>query len=173
MIISLSYAVKDAHKKVEFVPGCLVATSESTTWAKLFEFGRRQFVITRFYGAERCGHLVCSAAPIRSLDSGGRCCGDLRRNHAESAHLAFYRCPRPVFYHAAHKGDTQTKYGKQIIRGGLAKIENRGNCRYCTVLALVAAYAHFDIVFGLWQDDSLARIRYKLISKTETIVLGT
>jgi ceramide glucosyltransferase len=46
---SLSYAVKNAHKKVEFAPGCLVATSESTTWAKFFEFGRRQFVITKVY----------------------------------------------------------------------------------------------------------------------------
>jgi len=45
--LSLSYAVKKAHLKVEFVPGCLVASYEQTTWPKLFEFGRRQFLITR------------------------------------------------------------------------------------------------------------------------------
>lgn len=45
--LSLSIAVKGAHKKVEFAPGCLVVTTESTTWAKLFEFGRRQFIITK------------------------------------------------------------------------------------------------------------------------------
>jgi cellulose synthase/poly-beta-1,6-N-acetylglucosamine synthase-like glycosyltransferase len=44
---SLTYAVKQAGKKVVFVPACLVASYESTTWARLFEFGRRQFVITR------------------------------------------------------------------------------------------------------------------------------
>jgi cellulose synthase/poly-beta-1,6-N-acetylglucosamine synthase-like glycosyltransferase len=44
---SLSRAVKKAGKKVEFVPACLVASHESTTWKGLFEFARRQFVITR------------------------------------------------------------------------------------------------------------------------------
>ncbi|MFQ6034927.1 MAG: glycosyltransferase [Sedimentisphaerales bacterium] len=45
--LSLSYAVKKAGLKVTFVPACLVASYESTTWRKLFEFGRRQFLITR------------------------------------------------------------------------------------------------------------------------------
>src|SRR4030042_1620934 len=45
--LSLSYAVKKARKKIVFVPACLVASYESTTWGKLFEFGRRQFLITR------------------------------------------------------------------------------------------------------------------------------
>jgi hypothetical protein len=45
--LSLSYAVKKARKKIIFVPACLVASYESTTWGELFEFGRRQFLITR------------------------------------------------------------------------------------------------------------------------------
>jgi cellulose synthase/poly-beta-1,6-N-acetylglucosamine synthase-like glycosyltransferase len=45
--LSLSVAVKKAGLKVSFVPRCLVASYESVTWAELFEFGRRQFVITR------------------------------------------------------------------------------------------------------------------------------
>ncbi len=45
--LSLSYAVKKARKKVVFVPACLVASYISTTWRELFEFGRRQFLITR------------------------------------------------------------------------------------------------------------------------------
>jgi len=45
--LSLSYAVKKAHKKVTFVPACLVASYEKTSWLKLWEFGRRQFLITR------------------------------------------------------------------------------------------------------------------------------
>jgi hypothetical protein len=71
--------------------------------------------------------------------------------------LAFCRGTGSVFYCAIDKGDAQAKYGKQIARGGLAQIENRGNSRYYAVLALVAAYACFDIVLGFWQDDSLAR----------------
>lgn len=45
--LSLSWAVKQNGMKVVFVPGCLVASYEKTTWAGLFEFARRQFLITR------------------------------------------------------------------------------------------------------------------------------
>ena len=45
--LSLSRAVKKAGLKVAFVPACLVASHEETTWPKLFEFGRRQLLITR------------------------------------------------------------------------------------------------------------------------------
>jgi cellulose synthase/poly-beta-1,6-N-acetylglucosamine synthase-like glycosyltransferase len=45
--LPLSCAVKKAGLKVAFVPACLVASYEYTTWPDLFEFGRRQFVITR------------------------------------------------------------------------------------------------------------------------------
>ena len=40
--LSLSTAVKKAGKKVAFVPACLVASYESTTWSQLFEFGLTQ-----------------------------------------------------------------------------------------------------------------------------------
>jgi len=46
---SLSRTVKKAGLKVVFVPACLVASYETTTWSKLFEFVRRQFLITRIY----------------------------------------------------------------------------------------------------------------------------
>jgi len=45
--LSLSCAVKKAGMKVIFVPACLVASYEATKWRELFEFGRRQFLITR------------------------------------------------------------------------------------------------------------------------------
>jgi len=47
--LSLSRAVRKAGMKVTFVPGCLVASLESTTWPKFYEFARRQFLITRVY----------------------------------------------------------------------------------------------------------------------------
>jgi len=47
--LSLTHAVKKAGMKLAFVPACLVASYESTTWRKLFEFSRRQFLITRVY----------------------------------------------------------------------------------------------------------------------------
>ena len=45
--LSLSYAVKKNKMRVIFVPACLVASYESATWSELFEFSRRQFLITR------------------------------------------------------------------------------------------------------------------------------
>jgi ceramide glucosyltransferase len=45
--LSLSNAVKKAGLIVAFVPACLVASHEFTTWRELFEFSRRQFMITR------------------------------------------------------------------------------------------------------------------------------
>ena len=45
--LCLSYMVKKAGKKVVFVPACLVASYELMTWPQVFEFGRRQFLITR------------------------------------------------------------------------------------------------------------------------------
>ncbi len=44
---ALSCAVKKSGRKVAFVPACLVASHETMTWAELFEFARRQLVITR------------------------------------------------------------------------------------------------------------------------------
>jgi len=49
--LSLSCAVKRAGLKVAFVPACLVASYQSTSWVELFEFGRRQFLITRISAA--------------------------------------------------------------------------------------------------------------------------
>lgn len=45
--LCLSSTVKKAGLKIIYVPACLVASYEHTTWAKLFEFARRQFLITR------------------------------------------------------------------------------------------------------------------------------
>jgi cellulose synthase/poly-beta-1,6-N-acetylglucosamine synthase-like glycosyltransferase len=45
--LSLSYAIKKAKMKIIFAPGCMVASYEQATWGSLFEFARRQFVITR------------------------------------------------------------------------------------------------------------------------------
>jgi ceramide glucosyltransferase len=50
--LTLSGAVRRAGKRMVYVPLCMVASYESTTWPKLFEFVRRQFVITRIYAPQ-------------------------------------------------------------------------------------------------------------------------
>lgn len=47
--LSLSAAVIQAGLKIAFVPACMSASYESVTWKELWEFGRRQFLITRVY----------------------------------------------------------------------------------------------------------------------------
>ncbi len=58
--LGLSYAVKKTGRKVSFVPECLVASYERTNWTDLFEFARRQFLITRIVtpGTWRFGLLA-------------------------------------------------------------------------------------------------------------------
>jgi ceramide glucosyltransferase len=47
--LSLSAAVSKAKLKIRFIPACMVASYESMSWKEFWEFGRRQFVITRIY----------------------------------------------------------------------------------------------------------------------------
>ena len=47
--LSLSTAVRKKGLKMMFVPACMIASYETTTWHKLIEFARRQFVIARIY----------------------------------------------------------------------------------------------------------------------------
>jgi cellulose synthase/poly-beta-1,6-N-acetylglucosamine synthase-like glycosyltransferase len=58
--LSLSSAVRKEGLKVAFVPAGMIASYEVTTWRRLFEFARRQFIITRIY-TPACGCLDCSA----------------------------------------------------------------------------------------------------------------
>ncbi len=47
--LSLSSAVRQKGLLMAFVPACMIASYEMTTWSKLIEFARRQFVIARIY----------------------------------------------------------------------------------------------------------------------------
>ena len=47
--LSLSRAVRKAGMRTRFVPACMIASYITTTWSKLWEFARRQFIITRIY----------------------------------------------------------------------------------------------------------------------------
>jgi cellulose synthase/poly-beta-1,6-N-acetylglucosamine synthase-like glycosyltransferase len=45
--LSLTIAVKKSGQKIAYVPACLVATYQQCSFSELFEFSRRQFLITR------------------------------------------------------------------------------------------------------------------------------
>lgn len=45
--LTLSTAIRRAKLRVAFEPKCFTASCDSFTWSRLFEFARRQFIITR------------------------------------------------------------------------------------------------------------------------------
>lgn len=47
--LSISRAIRRAGLRTRFVPACMVASYQSMTWGQLWEFARRQFIITRVY----------------------------------------------------------------------------------------------------------------------------
>jgi ceramide glucosyltransferase len=47
--LSLSRGVRRHHRKMVFVPACMIASFQTSTWKELWEFSRRQFIITRIY----------------------------------------------------------------------------------------------------------------------------
>jgi ceramide glucosyltransferase len=170
---SLTRAVKDAHRKVEFVPGCLVATSESTTWTKLFEFGRRQFVITKVYAPHMWSFGLFSAAySVFGLWGG--------------AVLAIYTCvmqnPHLWLFTAVPVLFFIMQFVRAVLRQTIASkvlSENWPRLKQAATADILLFWFWSLLMLVLILSSAFGRtirwrgIRYKLISKTETIVLGT
>jgi len=170
--LSLSCAVKDAHKKVEFVPGCIVASYEATTWAKLFEFARRQFVITKVTAPQTwCFGLFSSAYAVLGLWGGAAMAVYAAVKHHPDVYLF---TAVPVLFFAA-------QLTRAILRQSMASKLLKEDWPRMKVAAIA------DVaLFWLWSPLMLAfivssafgrtirwrGIRYKLLGPTETIVLG-
>jgi hypothetical protein len=170
---SLSCAVKDAHKKVEFVPGCLVATSESTTWAKLFEFGRRQFVITKIYAPQMwCFGLFSAVYSVFGLWGGTALViyARITQNH----HIWLFTAVPILFFIA--------QLARAILRQRMAAkllAEDWPRLKIAAIADITLFWLWSPLMLVLILSSAFGRtirwrgIRYKLISKTETIVLET
>jgi ceramide glucosyltransferase len=170
---SLSCAVKDAHKKVEFVPGCLVATSESTTWAKLFEFGRRQFVITKVYAPQMWSFgLFSSVYSVFGLWGGAALAiyAGITQNH----HIWLFTAVPILFF--------IMQLTRAILRQSMASkllAEDWPRLEIAAITDIALFWLWSPLMLILILSSAFGRtirwrgIRYKLISKTETIVLGT
>jgi ceramide glucosyltransferase len=185
--LSLSYAVKKAGMKVVFVPACLVASHESTTWRELFEFGRRQFLITRVSAPRTWWFGLCSSLySILGLWAGAALA--VYAATIADKNLPLYAAV-PIlfltgqFIHAILRqkmADKLLKYEPQAsnISTGRLTAEHR---------AMKAARAADILLFWLWSllmlffiiSSAFGRtirwrgIRYKLLGPTETIVLDS
>jgi len=171
--LSLSCAIKDAHKKVEFVPGCLVATYESTTWLKLFEFGRRQFIITRVAAPQTWSFgLFGSAYATAGLWGGAALAVFAFVN--KNPHAWFFIAV-PVLFFAA-----------TLIRAILRQLtarkllaENWPRMKIAALADITLSWLWSPLMLMLILSSVFGRtirwrgIRYKLLGPSRTVVLGS
>ena len=173
--LSLSYAVKKAGKKIVFVPACLVASYDSITWGDLFEFGRRQFLITRVSTPGTWWFGLCSSLySILGLWATAAAAIYASTQLSTPRHQLLVFIAVPVLFFAS-------QFIRAILRQKMA--DKLLRYKYRTSKAAIAA----DILFfWLWSflllfliiSSAFGRtirwrgIRYKLLGPTQTIVLS-
>jgi len=169
--LSLSYAVKKAGMRVVFVPACLVASYQSTTWAKLFEFARRQFLITRITTPGTWWFGLCSSLySILGLWA--------------AAAIAIYAAAighpgRPLFTAVPivfFIGHLWRATLRQIMISRLLKKE-LSRMKSAMQADILASWLFSPLLLIFILSSAVGRtikwrnIRYKLVSPTETIIL--
>ncbi len=169
--LSLSRAAKRAGMKVIFVPECLVPSFESSTWPRLCEFARRQFLITRIYtpGTWWLGSLS-SFGSVAGLWGGGTLALYAVAAHAE--HVLLYAAV-PVLFFAGQliravlrqltAARVLKEYLPQLMPAAVADILG------CWLWSLVLFACLLSSAFGRtirWRG-----IRYRLLGPTKTVVL--
>ncbi len=169
--LSLSRAVKRAGLKVIFVPECLVASFESTTWARLFEFGRRQFLITRVYApwTWRLG-LLSSLGSVAGFWGGAAVAIYAASHHTDHVLLC---SAIPCLFLA---GQLIRAVLRQLTAGQVLKTHvlrlfpaAMADILGCWLWSIVLLVLMISSAFGRtirWRG-----IRYKLISPTQTVIL--
>jgi len=174
--LSLSYAVKKAHKKVVFVPACLVASYISITWSELFEFGRRQFLITRVSTPGTWWFGLCSSLySILGLWGGAA----LAIYAAVKSSIINYQLSIlvavPILFFVA-------QLARAILRQeGMARKlleEHWPKLKVAAVVDIAFFWLWSPLMLVLILSSAFGRticwrgIRYKLLSPTQTIVLN-
>ncbi len=169
--LSLGCAVKSARKKVEFVPGCLVASYEDTTWPELFEFARRQFIITRISAPRTWWFgLLTMLYSVLSLWI--------------TAALAIYAAktsdPNTFFYAAVAIIVFSRQFVSTLLRQRMAskllrehwakmKIAAAADLLLFWVWSLLLLVFIVSSIFG--RTITWRGIKYRLVSRTETLVV--
>lgn len=179
--LSLSYAVKKAGLKVAFVPACLAASHEETTWRQLFEFGRRQFLITRI-----CAPLTWWLGFVGSLLSVLGLWGtiglavyaavknfEFRISNLEfSAVPLFIAVPVVIFICQLMRAVLRQKMISILLKEEFPKM------KAAMAADIIAFWAWSILLLALIISSAFGRtirwrgIRYKLLGPTETIVIG-
>jgi cellulose synthase/poly-beta-1,6-N-acetylglucosamine synthase-like glycosyltransferase len=170
--LSLSRAVKKAGMKVAFVPACLAASYEQTTWSQLFEFGRRQFLITRISAPRTWWFgLFGTLYSILGLWGGAAVAVYAAATGAKGLPLFI---AVPVIFSIAQLSRAilrQKMIGKLLEKDRPAlKAASTADIFFFWVWSLVLLFLIVCSAFG--RTITWRGIRYKLLSPTETIVVG-
>jgi ceramide glucosyltransferase len=170
--LSLSVAVKKAGLIVAFVPACLAASHEVTTWRQLLEFARRQFLITRvsapktwLFGLFSGFYSVLGVWAATGL---AIYAGTIR-----SEHLLLFTAVPIVFL----AGQLIRAVLRQRMAGKLLSHEKRA-MRAARAVDILGFWLFSLLMLSLIISSAFGRtirwrgIRYKLLGPTEIIVEG-
>lgn len=169
--LCLSYMVKKAGLKVTFVPSCLVPSYEETTWPKLFEFARRQFLITRISSPGAWWFAVFSSC-FAVLGLWGGAVAAIVAAATNQANIALYTTIPVVFFAGQLiRSILRQRMIAKILPDEAARLRKAayadifGNCLLSWVLlgCILSSAVGRTIT---WRG-----IRYKLISPTKTVKL--
>jgi len=170
--LSLSYAVKKARKKIVFVPACLVASYESTTWAQFFEFGRRQFLITRVTAPRTWWFgFFSSLYSVLGLYAGTALAICAAVSAFGNLYL-FTAAPLVFLVGQFIRAILRQRMAAQLLAKDASKMKAAATADIltCWLTSPLLLFLILSSAFGrtiIWRG-----IKYKLLGPTETIVLG-
>jgi cellulose synthase/poly-beta-1,6-N-acetylglucosamine synthase-like glycosyltransferase len=170
--LSLSLAVKKAGKKVVFVPACLVASYESTNWRKLFEFGRRQFLITRVSAPRTWWFGLCSGLYSVLGLWAGVALAIYAAMIGEKNLPLFAAVPILFFASQLSRAILRQKMISKLLKYDLPQMKaaRTADILFFWIWSILLLSFIISSAFGrtiCWRG-----IRYKLLGPTETIVVG-
>jgi cellulose synthase/poly-beta-1,6-N-acetylglucosamine synthase-like glycosyltransferase len=169
--LSISCAVKKVNKKVVFVPDCIVASFENTTWPKLFEFARRQFLITRV--SARWTWLFGFLSSFYSITGfGGSIVLAIWAIVTQPNHCWIY-ITVAIFFITSHFYKASLR--NRIVKKRLAEVHNKFTVTF--LADLIAGPLVTVIIFALILSSAFGRVikwrgkKYKLLNAYKTIIL--
>ena len=170
--LSLSRAVKKAGLIVAFVPACLAASHEVTTWRELLEFARRQFLITRVSAPKTWWFGLFSG--LYSILGIWAAAGlAIYAGAIQHEHLLLFAAVPVVFF----AGQLVRAILRQRMAGKLLEHERRA-MRVACAADILAFWLWSMLMLVLIISSAFGRticwrgIRYKLLGPTEIIVEG-
>jgi ceramide glucosyltransferase len=171
--LSLSHAVKRAGMRIAFVPACLAPSYQSSTWPQLFEFGRRQFLITRITAPRAWWFALCSNL-CSVLALWGTACLALYAAEIEAKHMHFFVAVPIIFF--------ASQLSQAIMRQRMIyKLLKNDLTRMKTAMAAdILAFWIWSLLLLLFIISSAfgrtvcwRGIRYKLLGPNKSVVIDT